>query len=63
MATKRKKLKKTEKEFFKRNQASVVIRQHSSSLKQLDRFTSKLVCSILVTVTHKFAHIVAIGTF
>jgi hypothetical protein len=35
----------------------------SSSLELLGRFTSNLVCSILVTVTLKFAHVIAIGPF
>jgi hypothetical protein len=33
----------------------------SSSLKLLDKFTSNLVCSILVTVTLKFAHVLSTG--
>jgi hypothetical protein len=37
--------------------------QWSSSLKLLDRFTSNLVCSILVTVTLEFAHVIPIGPF
>jgi hypothetical protein len=40
------------------------MRQLSSvSLKPLDRFTSKLVCSIFVTVTPKFSHMISIGPF
>jgi hypothetical protein len=38
--------------------------QHLSfSLKLLDKFTSNMVCSILVTVTLQFAHIISIGPF
>jgi hypothetical protein len=44
--------------------ASIVMRQQSSSpLKLLGRFTSNLVCSILVTVTLEFAHVISIGPF
>jgi hypothetical protein len=43
--------------------ASVVMRQQWSSLKLQDRFTSNLVCSILVTVTLEFAHVIPIGPF
>jgi hypothetical protein len=44
--------------------ASVVMRQQSSSsLKLLGRLTSNLVCSILVTVTLEFAHVISIGPF
>jgi hypothetical protein len=44
--------------------ASVVMRQQSSSsLKLLDRFISNLVCSILVTVTLEFAHVISVGPF
>jgi hypothetical protein len=44
--------------------ASVIMRQQSSSsLKLHDRFTSNLVCSILVTVTLEFAHVISIASF
>jgi hypothetical protein len=44
--------------------ASVVMRQQSSSsLKLLGRFTSNLVCSILVTITLEFGHVIPIGPF
>jgi hypothetical protein len=44
--------------------ASVVMRQQSSSsLKPLDRFTSNLVCGILVTVKLEFDHVISIGPF
>jgi hypothetical protein len=37
--------------------------QSSSSLKPLGRFTSNLICSIIVTVTLEFAHVISIGPF
>jgi hypothetical protein len=44
--------------------SSVVMRQQlSSSLILLDRFTSNLFSSILVTVTLTFAHVIPIGPF
>jgi hypothetical protein len=46
-----------------RRPSSVVMRQQSSSLKPLNRFTSNLVCSFLVTVTPSFAHIISIDPF
>jgi hypothetical protein len=45
----------------RRSSSAVMRQQSSSSLKPLDRFTSNWVCSILVTVTPKFAHMISIG--
>jgi hypothetical protein len=43
--------------------SDVMRQQSSSSLKLLGRFTSNLVCMILVTVTLEFVHVISIGHF
>jgi hypothetical protein len=54
---------KYQRGMLQRPSSVVMCQQLSSPLTLLGRFTSNLVCIILVTVTLEFAHVIPIGPF